>query len=241
MAEKANIMGLSVDVTDEKRLYEQWKQDFQKESLSVIFLVTIPMIEKSTVDAEYKCILEQADYLLPADETVLSVCPPEIWKQSGIFKNFQCLFKMCEYLEQEREDVPKTVYYVGKTREETQRFVDYASEAYGWLKAQGMFCEGMEEKDDLLVNEINSVSPDILLVALDSPLQEQWISKNSTKLNVKICLGIGRLFEESLEKNDQKKKGFGMLEAWKRMYRSIHRNIFQKKAGNYLKKKEKEQ
>lgn len=46
-----------------------------------------------------------------------------------------------------------------------------------------------EERD--IVNEINSSSPDLLLVALGAPRQEKWIARNRDLLNVKVCIGVG--------------------------------------------------
>lgn len=239
MAGKADIMGLSVDVVEQDELCEELKQYLQNEYLNVVFFVTIQMIERSVIDPEYKRILESSDYLLPAGEAVLSAYPSEELEKSGVFKSFQCLSGICARMEKEGEYAPKTVYYIGKTREETQQLVDYSSEKYPWMKAQGMYCEGMEERDDLLVNEINSVSPDVLVVALESPFQEEWIFKNSTKLNARLCVGIGRLFGEVLKENRKKGKFLRFFETWEHISKKIHENIFQKKAGKYLEKKEK--
>jgi len=42
---------------------------------------------------------------------------------------------------------------------------------------------------------VRSCSPDILLVALDSPKQEKWIRANLLELNVPVTLGVGQAFE----------------------------------------------
>jgi N-acetylglucosaminyldiphosphoundecaprenol N-acetyl-beta-D-mannosaminyltransferase len=45
--------------------------------------------------------------------------------------------------------------------------------------------------NDSILAEIDSVKPDILLVAFGSPKQEKWISRNRHRLNVPVCIGIG--------------------------------------------------
>lgn len=45
--------------------------------------------------------------------------------------------------------------------------------------------------DEDIVVKINESNPDILIVCLGCPLQENWISKNKDKLNVQIIFGNG--------------------------------------------------
>ena len=48
-----------------------------------------------------------------------------------------------------------------------------------------------EIEDAAIVNEINSCTPDILLVDLESSIQEKWIIEHVKLLNAKICIAIG--------------------------------------------------
>jgi beta-1,4-glucosyltransferase len=45
------------------------------------------------------------------------------------------------------------------------------------------------------VNRIKDAQPDILLVAFGNPLQEEWILKNKTLLDVPLIIGVGALFD----------------------------------------------
>ena len=48
-----------------------------------------------------------------------------------------------------------------------------------------------ENQHGALIDDINSVNPDILFVGLGSPKQEYWIQVHKSVLNVKLCMGIG--------------------------------------------------
>jgi len=52
-----------------------------------------------------------------------------------------------------------------------------------------------EEWNDLLITRINRTQPHILLVALGNPLQETWIAQNLYRLNIKVAIGVGALFD----------------------------------------------
>lgn len=50
-----------------------------------------------------------------------------------------------------------------------------------------------EEAD--VIRAINESGADILLVAMGVPLQEKWIMKHRNRLNAKLCMGVGGLFD----------------------------------------------
>lgn len=55
-------------------------------------------------------------------------------------------------------------------------------------------CEqGME--DAAIVNEINSHTPDMILLNLPVGLQEGWIMEHSSLLNARLCIAIGGVTE----------------------------------------------
>ena len=51
------------------------------------------------------------------------------------------------------------------------------------------------EEEVSIIAEINRVKPDILLVAMGSPLQEKWIVQHARTLSVGMCFGVGGLFD----------------------------------------------
>ena len=57
------------------------------------------------------------------------------------------------------------------------------------------YINGYENDEKKIIKTINNSNPDILFVALGSPKQEKFISKNFNKLNCKILLGVGGSFD----------------------------------------------
>ncbi len=58
-------------------------------------------------------------------------------------------------------------------------------------------CDGFSfwSRQEEVIDEINLVKPDILLVALGCPLQENWILENAPRLKVPAIFGVGALFD----------------------------------------------
>ena len=47
------------------------------------------------------------------------------------------------------------------------------------------------EDTDSIIDEINSKAPDLVLVCLGAPKQENWIFENRDKLNCRVMMGVG--------------------------------------------------
>jgi N-acetylglucosaminyldiphosphoundecaprenol N-acetyl-beta-D-mannosaminyltransferase len=56
----------------------------------------------------------------------------------------------------------------------------------------GYFNHGEEQQ---IIDDINACRPDILLVALGSPLQELWVARHQCELNARVCFAVGGLFD----------------------------------------------
>jgi N-acetylglucosaminyldiphosphoundecaprenol N-acetyl-beta-D-mannosaminyltransferase len=74
---------------------------------------------------------------------------------------------------------------------------DYARRSFpGWTLAgchHGYLTD--EAITSAAIEQVNAARPDVLLVGMGNPLQEQWISRHLPQLQVPVCLGIGGLFD----------------------------------------------
>jgi len=71
---------------------------------------------------------------------------------------------------------------------------------YPGLKVAGTYSPAYnilvsEEETRNSIRKIRAAAPDILFVALGTPKQEKWISRNLDKLGVPLCMGVGATFD----------------------------------------------
>ena len=50
-------------------------------------------------------------------------------------------------------------------------------------------------EEDALVEQINASGAELLFVAFGAPIQDKWIARNSTRLNVTMAMGVGGAFD----------------------------------------------
>jgi len=85
------------------------------------------------------------------------------------------------------------VYILGSTEETNISFLTIMKRKYPNIKFEGH--HGYFNKNNEVIKQINSFSPDVLLVGMGMPNQEVWISKNNNKINPKLIMPLGGYFD----------------------------------------------
>ncbi len=88
------------------------------------------------------------------------------------------------------------VYLLGAEQEVVSKCKDQLKRMFPALKIAGIH-DGYfnRSEEDQIIEEINNREPEIVLVALGSPLQEKWIARNADRLNASVCFAVGGLFD----------------------------------------------
>lgn len=87
-------------------------------------------------------------------------------------------------------------YLLGATADTVARAVERLRADFPGIDIVG-FRDGYVPPADAgaAVAAINACRPDVLLVAMGNPLQEQWIHDHRAELRVPVCIGVGGLFD----------------------------------------------
>lgn len=90
-------------------------------------------------------------------------------------------------------DAGLSVYLLGGTRGEVQAAAERIAERLPAIQVVGAR-DGYFRDTEVVVEQINAASPDILLVAMGFPKQEVWIRQNLARLKVKVAVAEGGSF-----------------------------------------------
>jgi exopolysaccharide biosynthesis WecB/TagA/CpsF family protein len=67
---------------------------------------------------------------------------------------------------------------------------------YPTLQIAGVYAGSpAPEDEEAIVERVNAARPDLLFVAYGAPEQDKWIARNSTRLNVRMAMGVGGAFD----------------------------------------------
>lgn len=94
------------------------------------------------------------------------------------------------------KDTNKSVYFFGAAPGVAKKAAKRMRVKYPGLNIVGIQ-DGYftKEEEERILSNINELKPDILLVGLGAPKQENWLYKNKDKLNVKLAIGVGGSFD----------------------------------------------
>jgi N-acetylglucosaminyldiphosphoundecaprenol N-acetyl-beta-D-mannosaminyltransferase len=83
-------------------------------------------------------------------------------------------------------------YIFGSDEEVNRNAAEYISQNYPKVKIAGRHHGYFTKEDEnKIIKAIKASKPDILIVALGSPLADKWIYKHKNKLNAKVVFGVG--------------------------------------------------
>lgn len=83
-------------------------------------------------------------------------------------------------------------YLLGSDEDVNRKSSEYVSENHPNVKIAGRHNGYFnKEEENKIIEEIRASSPDILIVALGSPLADKWIHSHKNELNAKVVFGVG--------------------------------------------------
>lgn len=185
------IMDLDINMIDINCFCKKIEQYLETAPLNVILLASSQLFKEVSEKEELRELVTSADMLIPVEKMMLEFHPTELLKKTGIVASYNCFVKVLEYLKKQSY----TMYIVSREQEESDSIKRFFEEGKYNISIVGERIEE-ESEDDAIINEINSLSPDILFVNLDTPLQEQWIIEHSTKVNSRLCIGLGTVISQ---------------------------------------------
>lgn len=159
---------------------------------NVAFFVNAHSINSAAKNASLKAALHEADQLF-ADGSGMRLAARK--KNIAVKDNVNgtdMLPLLCEKAAQEH----KRLFFLGAKPGVAVKAAKALKQKHPLLDVtgchHGFFDEDMSAK---LVDEINLLNTDVLLVALGSPKQEQWVINNKHKLKCHSVIAVGGLFD----------------------------------------------
>ncbi|MEN6413686.1 MAG: WecB/TagA/CpsF family glycosyltransferase [Veillonellales bacterium] len=150
------------------------------------------MVMLAEKDKELAEILKNADLIVPDGAGV-------VWAarhQGYIVPERVAGYDLVQYLLKRSAAKGYRVFLFGGSPGIADRARIVAEQYYKGVKILGT-CNGFfdAKREQEIIQMIQSVQPDILLVALGVPKQEKWLARHMSQLNVPVSIGVGGTFD----------------------------------------------
>lgn len=188
MSEKMEIAGIWLDNLTVREALERIEGYWDNSVMNTVEAVPLELLVAAGEDEQLKRSVEALDLRIPADRELLraaGITSPQRIRETVEHQFFT------EFMRKLEQD-GRSIYLVGDGVAQVDVLKDFLQEYYKRLKLMGgQALEGCGGDVDRLVNEINTLSPDVVLSVLPTPRQEYFLMENRSRMNASIWYGLG--------------------------------------------------
>jgi len=180
------ILGVPINAISEEQALDVLEGYLDTDTNHVVVTPNPEGVMQALRNPQLAYAIEQADLSLADGTGIVMAAKYTRQKIPGRVRGYDTVMALFERLSCKRKF---TVYMLGAKPGVAEKAKTKLEESYPNLKVIG-YHHGFFTEDAEIINEINNLSPDILLVGLGMPRQELWATENR-KINARITMCIG--------------------------------------------------
>lgn len=188
--EKEKVLGIDVCVTTYEELKKCIRNDIEQNKKSYIVTVNPEKVIKASKDKSLKKILNEAKYQIPDGVGIIYASKIKKGKIKSRITGIDTMEMICELCNEESFKI----FMYGAEEEVIEKAKVKLENKYPNINICG-YINGYERDTKKIIDNINNSGANVLFVALGSPKQELFISKNINDINCNILLGVGGSFD----------------------------------------------
>lgn len=171
-------------VREAMRVLDGFLQDAK---VNTIDFLTMDILMQAGENEEIREWLSDMDLTVPMS--------PEILKAAGIAGRSRITEveegRFYKELLKKISSEKRTAFILAQKEEDANALAEYLVKAASGVSVVGSYAfENLTGDPDVIVNEINSTFPDLVLSTLSSPEQEKFVYENKTKLNARLWIAL---------------------------------------------------
>lgn len=188
--EKETILGVQVCVTDYPQIKTAIKEDLEAQRKAFLVAINPEKILKARKDEALKNLLNNATYQIADGVGVVYASKLRGGKIRSRVTGIDSMKMLCEL----SDENGYRIFMYGAKEEILQKAKEKLIETYPNIQIAGTM-NGYQKDKQAVVDAINESKADIVLVAMGSPRQENWIVENMNTVCAKVFQGVGGSFD----------------------------------------------
>lgn len=168
------------------------KDELTDRTSTNLFFINAHCLNVSFEDSEYREMLKRTPLIFPDGSGIRRGCTLQGIPLSANLNGTDLFPELCRLLAGEG----KSLYLLGAAPGTVEKVAAWATRQFPGLEIAGTQ-HGFFSQDDepAIIDAINSSHADVLCVAMGVPLQEKWLYRNRARLNTRLNLAVGGLFD----------------------------------------------
>lgn len=187
MLKKIDILGIEVDNYTVREAMMQVENYLDNTIMNTIETIDMKMLELAGQDETVRACIEQLDLAVIGEKEILIAADVHSSQRLSETINHDFFREFIKRIIRNH----KRVFLLAETIAQEEQLEHFLVGKYEQIEVAG-HCAIEEKSNDFesVVNEINSASTDVIFSILPSPLQEQFLTENKSKLDAKIWYGL---------------------------------------------------
>ncbi len=189
MRNRIQLLDIAIDIDSTKVAGDATIQCLKEESSKVIYFVNSETLLLLQENEDWKGVVAEADLVFPGNASVNN-------SVDEVLGHKRDPFFFDGYFDQILDYVVAVGAEILLVAENEDRFLSVQESIHAkrpYLTLSGMFLTEQEESLDHIVNEINSVAPDILVIALEERKQLELLQNYRNKMNAGVTFFTGQI------------------------------------------------
>lgn len=192
MSIRVSFLGLGIDEMTPSEAVEKIRDLWRTRLKSRIFFVNAHCFNVAATDERYRDSLRAADLVLADGSGMLLASRVLRVPIQHNLNGTDLVPMLCDTAAEEG----RSIFLLGARPGIAERAAARLGERYPGLRIAGIQHGYFSaEENEEIIERINAAKPDMLLVAMGVPLQEQWITDNFAALDVPVSLAVGALLD----------------------------------------------
>lgn len=188
MSKKIQVFGIEIDNHTIREIMFLLEEYVNSDGLNLVAVVTPDLLMAASENEEVLDFVKMMDLHIIGDSTILEVQEERFEQQASELQRRELEETFLNSLIRKR----KTVYWLSDYENDLPILKDYMAEHYPKLNIQGTYAgEVNEENIDSIINEINSVAPDVVFYQSSSQARHDVLIKHKNRLNTRLCICMG--------------------------------------------------
>lgn len=197
MVKKIRLLGMEMDNFTLREEMAQSERFCHKQELNIIRTISMEMLSAAADSQAVRDGLEQADLLVVGDREILTeagIYSPQRLREAsehGFMREFlnQMMAEHCSF------------FLVAKDQMQLDAFRNFLNIKYENLTVVGNYLlDACGDGYDLMINEINAASPDLVLSVLASPQEDRLLLQEKSRIRAKVWYSLGEGYQDTDKK-----------------------------------------
>ncbi|MBS4174181.1 WecB/TagA/CpsF family glycosyltransferase [Bacillus sp. FJAT-49736] len=185
------IFGIPIIHTDHKSFINTLENRIKSEHKSFVVTANPEIVMKANQEKEYAEYLKRADFITA--DGIGIVIASKILNQPlpGRVSGTDMMVDLLE----RANDHQYRVYFLGAQPDVLELFLENVHKQFPKVEIVGSHNGFFDWNDNTIKEEIQSLKPDLVFVALGVPRQEKWIAENYDSFQKGVFMGVGGSFD----------------------------------------------